>query len=371
VDASDARHAGETGAKKLRFLQLLWRQVHRLRDLGKSIVLCGDLNLTWRAADCSFGRCWVEVSKGTIVGRPHWPAEAEDGTWMRAAEAAKALQVALEAPAPQLLEQLPKLSDGLEVTSDLTLGEITVGAGRSLLSVNGIPVSSLGQAKDEVNKHSTLQLVFGTQEADWLEVSQPSHYVAERACVEWLRSSLSSPGGLVDTFAQVHGEAVGRFTCWNQQLNLRYINCGSRLDYVLCDPGLAKALVTTLPEQLAGTSEHGPGHSARAALDAATSFGRWQAAPRRELSAGEGGLGLQRDDMRLNDTQFTAPHTGVMYTPPSYSDHVPACALFENVDILKGTLHVSEKDSKSCMPWTSQPSLSSFFGRGTKRPLEQ
>ena len=29
-----------------------------------------------------------------------------------------------------------------------------------------------------------------------------------------------------------------------------------------------------------------------------------------------GGLGLQQDDMKLNDTQFREPHTGILYTPP-------------------------------------------------------
>lgn len=29
-----------------------------------------------------------------------------------------------------------------------------------------------------------------------------------------------------------------------------------------------------------------------------------------------GGLSLQQDDMKLNDSQFRAPHTGILYTPP-------------------------------------------------------
>ena len=28
------------------------------------------------------------------------------------------------------------------------------------------------------------------------------------------------------------------------------------------------------------------------------------------------GLGLQKDDMRLNNSQFRSPHTGILYTPP-------------------------------------------------------
>lgn len=368
--SSDEQHAEATKSKKQRFLQLLWQQVGRLRDAGKSVVLCGDLNLTLRPADCSFGRCWVEIRGGAVAGRPRWPVDAADGTWMRAADAAKALQLACEAPASEMQAQLSRLSARLEATADFKLGETAVGVGHSLLTVNGVRVRSLQQAEEEMQKHSTLQLTFGASEEDLAEVSQPAHYVAERSCVESLRSALEPQGHLADTFARVHAGAVGRFTCWNQQLNLRYVNCGSRLDYVLCDTVLAKSLVATSAEQLAGASERCAGHTAQAALDAATSSGRWQNAPRREISAGEGGLSLQRDDMKLNDTQFVPPHTGIIYTPPSYSDHVPASALFDRSDFLKGVLSVSEKDTKSCMPWTSQPSLSSFFGRGAKRPLE-
>lgn len=80
---------------------------------------------------------------------------------------------------------------------------------------------------------------------------------------------------------------------------------------------------------------------------------------------------MQQDDMKLNDSQFRAPHTGILYTPPKwpdidakrlrsttfwtvldrtpvsksvfqlleplfqrYSDHVPVCACFEGAGSL-------------------------------------
>ena len=42
---------------------------------------------------------------------------------------------------------------------------------------------------------------------------------------------------------------------------------------------------------------------------------------------GLSGLALQRDDRALNETQFPPePLTGLLYTPPGYSDHIPTCA---------------------------------------------
>mmetsp|Transcript_72304 Transcript_72304/g.228487 ORF Transcript_72304/g.228487 Transcript_72304/m.228487 type:complete len:523 (+) Transcript_72304:74-1642(+) len=368
---SDGQHADLVKAKKKRFLELLWQRVGSLQRSGKSVVLCGDLNLTWRSRDCVPGRCWVQVHGGRVAGQPQWQLDAADGTWMRAADAARALHIACEAPSAQMRAQLPTLSARLEVTAAFTLGGSSIGAGRSLLIVNGTRVESAAQAEQELLKQPVSRLEFGVHEAELGELSEPTHYVPEQPCVELLRTTLGPTGPLVDTFARVHPKALGRFTCWNQQLNLRYSNSGSRLDYILCDPGLAQALVETPEEGLAGATGDSPGHGARAALDAATSFGRWHDAPRRELSAGEGGLGLQKDNMRLNNTQFVPPHTGMIYTPPSYSDHVPASALFRDVGTaLEGAPHLSDADTRRCTPWASQPGLSLFFGRGAKRPLE-
>ena len=53
----------------------------------------------------------------------------------------------------------------------------------------------------------------------------------------------------------------------------------------------------------------------RDALRAATACGRWLPAP-------FGGGGLPIATMPVHDTQFTPPHTGIVYTPPHASDHV-------------------------------------------------
>ena len=51
-------------------------------------------------------------------------------------------------------------------------------------------------------------------------------------------SSVIEDDGMVDTFAHCHPDARDRFTCWDQSTNRRYVNEGSRIDYILVDRGL-------------------------------------------------------------------------------------------------------------------------------------
>jgi hypothetical protein len=100
--------------------------------------------------------------------------------------------------------------------------------------------------------------------------------------------------------------------------------------------------------------------TAIAALNAATLFGRWQPA------AGDG-LSLQSDDLRLINMQFPSkPHTGIIYTPPSYSDHVAVSVLLNKAILQSGTCVpaclLAAKDTKKCQPWHAQASIGSFFG---------
>ena len=61
-------------------------------------------------------------------------------------------------------------------------------------------------------------------------------------------------------------------------------------------------------------------NSAEAALAAATAGGVWRQAP---FDGGGIPDGTQRDF----ETQFRAPHTGIVYTPPAFSDHIAVSLL--------------------------------------------
>lgn len=394
VYAPFVHKTGEEGAnlgkdaltKKRRFLELLQGRVETLLRAGRRVVVCGDLNLAWRTSDCALGRRIVEVHDGRVVGREEIrvPMEAEGSAWRCVSEIAKSLNTSHAAPAEDLVARMPFLS-GLVAAKPFTLGDKEVEAGRAVLALNGQRVSSREHLDHELQKIVTgagkdtaaqIHVECGLRVHDLAEVAQPSHYRCERQCVELFRAMLMPSGGLVDSFAHVHPQAVDRFTCWHQGMNLRFTNCGARLDYVLVDADTAERLLVATPTaELAGANASHGAETGEAAFNAATNFGRWHGAPSKALFGfgDEAGLSLQRDDMRLNESQFRKAHTGMLYTPPSYSDHIPVCALLRSgPELLAGPAPAtSAKDTRKCTPWTAQPSLVNFFGKGVKRPHEE
>ena len=75
------------------------------------------------------------------------------------------------------------------------------------------------------------------------------------------------------------------------------------------------------PPPLPSQSSQDP-YSAEAAAWACTEGGRWVAAPV------EGG-GIQDDPEETYTCQFRAPSSGILYTPPQYSDHIGVSVLLE------------------------------------------
>jgi len=114
--------------------------------------------------------------------------------------------------------------------------------------------------------------------------------------------------------------------------------------------------------------------SEEAALAAATAKGQF------EPVSFEGG-GIVEATQHALDTQFGPPHTGIIYTPPSYSDHVAVSILLgdnstaENniADVVDwrsenwGNLILNEKDpdTRRSQPHKAQKSIASFFGSST------
>jgi len=314
--------AAPAADRKLRFLVALSRRMEALRAAGRRVILVGDLNLTWRPEDCPLERRLLHVDgDGKIIDGP----------------------VDLQTP-----------SDGPEKSVEQPLGDLagTWSTIQQLSSKFGVPATSFqGCGKS------------------WHRVSEPE-------AAAWLKDLVS--GSWVDVFAEVHGAAVDRFTCWNQQRNLRYCNVGTRLDYAIIDRRSWEEgwVVRSSSELLQGGSQDSSATQAQAALDAATHFGQWHASATSGNARGEG-LSLQRDDMRLNDSQFPKqPHTGLIYTPPAYSDHIPvsillsskACAALEgraSDAVNSGTPReavCSSKETRACQPWLKQQSISSLFG---------
>ena len=120
------------------------------------------------------------------------------------------------------------------------------------------------------------------------DVGECAHWPNQRECVEWLRALLQT--GWADVHAEVHPLAAERFSAWHQLRNHRFINLGSRIDYVLCDrETLSECVVFTPTSSLRGGIESKvEATSKEAALHAATCFGAWHAAPTSGALQGDG-----------------------------------------------------------------------------------
>ena len=203
---------------------------------------------------------------------------------------------------------------------------------------------------------------------------------------DWL-TDLSAEDNMLDAFKAFHPRARDRLTCWDQSKNKRYINKGSRIDYTMVDeclggflrrghclyggrcpydnaPNTSPMSITPIANpsvhtsrnkdsELAQTTMMGNNlnssnslqvplcegtidctcercgctcaHSDLEALQACTAFGRWKAAPFEG-----GGLGAVLGTTADYDSQFQTPHTGIVYTPPTYSDHVGVSLLLSS-----------------------------------------
>jgi exonuclease III len=146
---------------------------------------------------------------------------------------------------------------------------------------------------------------------------------------QWLQSVLVEDD-MVDAFAHLFPNAQGRFTCWNQNKNCRYVNEGARIDYTLLDRSLLPYLRCGNNNPLAVTGDSNDDdnndttdddrsrlvYTEAAALQAATAAGQFQ-------PVGYHGGGMIEASQQALDTQFaTEPHTGLVYTPPTFSDHI-------------------------------------------------
>lgn len=180
---------------------------------------------------------------------------------------------------------------------------------------------------------------------------------------QWLNEYVSKKRGMVDVFRNFYPDAQGRYTCWNQNTNRRYANEGARIDYMWVDPQLVSRVQKGDGLRCGGGDEAVDPLSEQAALSAATANGRFQ-------PASYGGEGIAASPKHVLDTQFVGqPHTGMIYTPPSFSDHIGVSLVLDGTDS-SSILDVSnDKETKRAQPHKAQRSIAAFLT--AKRPPGQ
>lgn len=213
--------------------------------------------------------------------------------------------------------------------------------------------------------------------------------------VHWFESLLTEEN-MVDSFATSRpGALYSRFTCWDQSTNRRYTNDGSRIDHIVIDKdwwessGLLgrdlSGVNSSLPEgasacvgppDISSSSATSAEVELKAALHACTAGGKFVPAP---MSGG----GIPEAHASAYEAQFELPHTGIIYTPPEYSDHVAVsillklpedlCTLQEsiNLDTASGRWKEVSKDSKTSetQPFLKQSSIKSHFLKASLAPI--
>jgi hypothetical protein len=170
----------------------------------------------------------------------------------------------------------------------------------------------------------------------------------------------------IDAFRHFYPDVEGRFTCWDQFRNHRYENQGARIDYTIVD----KSLLTCLQKgnvaslRCACEGKHDP-NSEAAALCAATANGRFEA-------VSFNGGGIVEAAQEVLDTQFGEKHTGIIYTPPSFSDHIATSLLLDNAccsfDLV---FQETDKKTKAAQPHKKLRTISSFFGAAVSTPQDK
>ena len=252
----------------------------------------------------------------------------------------------------------------------------------------------LCRERDAVRLHVLAELMSKIAGVAWDErtlrqIAESDDATINRASPDrrWL-TAIQQEDGMVDAFRHFYPEARGRFTVWHQFTNCRYINDGSRIDLTLVDrslfdhvrkgdvPGLrccsraGNSAIVKKGENGAVPPPAAPAQQRRedgreyhlteeAALAAATANGRF------EPASFEGG-GIQEVPQETLDSQFEGlPHTGMIYTPPSFSDHIGISLLLDDSGVpgARG-LTLDERDSatRKAQPHKLQKTIASFFG---------
>ncbi len=307
-------------------------------------------------------------------------------------------------------EGLLDLEDFKKVISDLcsrpfeTLESI---ADKQLKQERGEEQGSADVAKEK-EKEKGKQMI---PDSFWEDLSEQFGCVsAVELDVNWLKNLLYHKRGykLVDAFAVCRDYTVDRFTVWGQYTNDRYRNEGTRIDFTLVDEALwnqygrkggdmdgyskghnvtwaktKEIMLSSSPsnssvqdgrEVFMGKRVSNKAHESLASFRAATNFNDFRAAafdgggiptpPEKAYVAHlRRGMTPSVSPLEGDESRMKA-HTGIIYTPPEYSDHVAVSVFLDDSIRKEMNLPLAlEQDTatKTAQPHQKQSTMSSFF----------
>ena len=385
--------SGQPLSYKMKFLNALRRAMQKQRDQhGKHVILVGDLNISHRPRDVYWAdrvlfvndirqEVAMEIDPASL---PPWKNQLAS-SWPLIERALATRKVVSTQTTNSLTKQK---YDKYRMTVQVNEKQVWLGSHES----------HPGYCEYQYNFESWKYTCADTdeqimaEEENVVSISVLSELMMKIAGIEWSeslqRTIASSAGecsrvspsrrwlnaifeddGMVDAFRSLYPNAEGRFTCWNQFTNRRYANEGARIDYTLVDNALAPQIRKGSVNGLrcgcslnAGSDCNTPRHESTsevAALCAATANGGFQAV------SFEGG-GIVEASQATLDTQFGPQHTGMVYTPPSFSDHTAISLLLDDECCRNDTesssiLNDEDPQTRKAQPHKAQLSIYSFF----------
>jgi exodeoxyribonuclease III len=364
---------------KMKFLNALRRAMKEQRDNQKAVMLVGDLNIrhthldTFWSDRVIFVRDIMEETANELVRDklPKWKLELAEA-WPKIDEALQTKEIVSTQTTNSLTNQkFNKFRLAVTVNSSrVLLGNHESSADRCRYYYDyrswtyNCPDTGeelLAEEENVVSIKRLSELMSKIAGIDWDEETKRT--IAEEAgcasraspTIKWLHTVLKEDG-MIDTFRHFYPKAEGRFTCWDQFKNRRYVNEGVRLDYTLVDRSLLPHVQKGDVESLRSCGSQEDPMSEAAALCAVTADGAFQPV------SFEGG-GIMESSQVTMDTQFGAAHTGMLYTPPSFSDHIAVSLLMDDTCCSRDlTLDERDAATKKSQPHKSQKSIGSFFG---------
>jgi exonuclease III len=383
-------NGGHSVEDKMRFLHALRRA---MKDCKKPVILVGDLNITHRGID----KYWKDrtdviedILDNTCTNTDEiWKQEVVKA-WPRILSALQTQKVVpTETTNPitgakysryRLLCTLPDTQQKIYLGKHESKPEYCQWSLHLMETTYVCPETGITKLSSKANtlSLSTLaELMAKIAGIVWDE--QTLRTIADSidgVCLQnpprrWL-DTITEEDNMIDVFRYLYPTARGRYTCWNQNTNRRYENEGCRIDYIL----ISKSLVSRLDNNdddvektnpISKLWSPNPAHdplSEEAALSAATANGAY-----RPVSF-EGG-GIVDVEKPVLELQFRLPHTGMIYTPPSFSDHIAVSVVLkmESSNWGNQTLQ-NDRNTKRTQPHKSQLSISSFLQTGIKRTIE-
>lgn len=381
---------GQPLSYKMKFLNALRTSMKEQQKKNKDVILVGDLNISHTKKDIFWSDrvlfindiCREVISRdpSKMASLPKWQVElAEEWPTIETALSTKKViqtkttntltnkkydkyRMTVEVGGKQIAlgshEQDPEYC---EYYYDFQSREYTCADTNKILSAREENVISISVLTELMSKIAGIhwdektQRMISDSAADTGRVSPPR---------KWLNDVIEEDR-MVDVFRHFYPSAEGRFTCWHQFTNKRYSNEGARIDFTLVDSTLLQFCRKGDVESLRCSLCQGDANSEMAALSAATANGGFQPV------SFEGG-GIMESTQDILDTQFGTPHTGMIYTPPSFSDHIGVSLLLDD-GCCSSDLKLNEQNAstRKSQPHKAQRSISSFFSASTNNHKQQ